>query len=353
MSDSKTYILVHNGQALSYNGSFGWMSPNDAKKDTGKAAQWNVTTDHDGFHLKNALGYTLTFNPNSKNFYGIDNDAAALNQVVYYLNSRLMVHDHDTYYQFGNNGSTVAEDGLTFQLYQKEVFTGLLSGIKNVPVDEENQTFVEVTKIWSDGNEKHLSDTVLIHLYADGKDTGRTLLLDAKKNWTGGFYDLPYYREDGVTPVNYTVVEDTVSGYVTIYSDPVLKEGIPADVWKSATVLNINGSFRFVSGGYALAVDPTDNSVISIQNDVSDLSQHWKAVKSGTKTILQNVKTGRYLAQNNSGLYTTTSANSAATAAIDGKRLKLNSVFVELSASHAGSTGSSANATELTVLTLT
>ena len=353
MSDSKTYILVHNGKALSYNGSFGWLEPAEAEKDSGKAAQWSVTTDHDGFHLKNALGYTLTFHANSKNFYGVDNDMASLNQVIYYLNSRLVVHDHDAYYQFGNNGTAVGQDGLTFQLHQKEVFTGLLTGIKNVPVDEENQTYVEVTKVWSDGNDKHLSDTVLIHLYADGKDTGRTLLLNAKNNWTGGFYDLSYYREDGITQVHYTVLEETVSGYVTHYSDPVAKESMTVDVWKNASALSVNGMYRFVYAGYALAVNPADNSIVSVQNDAADPNQQWKAVKAGTKTVLQNVGTGLYLAQNDSGLYTVTAANSAATATKDGSRIKLNTVFLELGASYVGTTGNNANATELNILTLT
>ena len=96
-------LLVHNGRALTYNGSFGWMDLALARDDTSGAAHWKVTTDHDGFHLKNELGYTLTYG--NGRFYGVNDDAVNLNQVVYYLNSRLMVHDHDVYYQFGTNGS--------------------------------------------------------------------------------------------------------------------------------------------------------------------------------------------------------------------------------------------------------
>ncbi|MEE0264423.1 MAG: Cna B-type domain-containing protein, partial [Acutalibacteraceae bacterium] len=106
MSDSKTYLLVHNGQALTYNQSgFGWMSPETAKLDTSTAAHWRVTTELDGFHLKNTLGYTLTFDRKTNKFYGVNDDSADLNQVVYYLNSRLVIHDQDVYYQFGSDGS--------------------------------------------------------------------------------------------------------------------------------------------------------------------------------------------------------------------------------------------------------
>lgn len=340
MSDSKTFLLVHNGQALTYNGSFGWMSQEDAKKDDSLSAQWNVTTDHDGFHLKNGLGYTLTYS--NSGFYGVDDDRTERNQVFYYLNSRLMAHDHDVYYQFGTNGSVVSEDGLAFTLYQKEVMTGFLTNIINVPVDEDDQTYVEVNKVWSDGAEKHVNGLVIIRLYADGRDTGRYITLNAGNDWKGGFYDLPYYREDGVTPVVYTVVEDDVDNYVAQYSQAVVLPGLEVQIWQDVTAISANGTYRFVSGANSLAVD-ADNNVVSAHSDLNDTYQQWTAVSYNNRIILRNVGSKRYLALSGSSLYTTSRATSAAAITLSNELVRVGQMYLEITASHAGVTSNAAN----------
>ncbi len=343
MTDSKTFILVHNGQALTYSGTrFGWMDPAEAEKDESLSAQWTVTTDHDGFHLKNGLGYTLTYRSNG--FYATQSDNVDLNQVFYYLNSRLVVHDHDVYYQFGTNGSVVLEDGLAFTLYQKEVMTGFLTNIINVPVEEENQTYVEVNKVWSDGADKHVNGSVTIRLYADGKDTGRYITLNARNDWKGGFYDLPYYQEDGETVVVYTVVEDPVQNYATEYSEGIVLEGLPVDIWADAGSITANNTYRFTNGSYALAVD-ADGNVISAQSDPDDPFQQWKAVTYNWSTILQNVGSGRYLAASGSALTTTANNRSAAAVTMNNGLARLGQAYLEISPSHVGTTGNPANIT--------
>ena len=342
MSDSEIYLLVHDGQALSYNGSFGWVTPEAAKLDSGKAAQWSVTTDHDGFHLKNGLGYTLTFNPSAKNFYGINNDAAALNQVIYYLNGRLVVHDHDVYYQFGTNGTAVADDGLAFTLYQKEVFTGLLSGITNVPVDEESQTYVEVTKIWRDGKENHTEDSVIISLYADGKDTGRDIVLNAANNWTGGFYDLPYFQADGTTVIEYTVVEDPVLNYIPEYAEGTVLPGLPTTIWQNASSLQAGKIYSILSGSYALAMK--DGDVTSVPRNMTDLNQQWEAVNVSGTIRLRNLGTNTYLGRSSSDLYPASQSASAAIT-LSGGRISFGTQYLELGAGYVSATNNSANAT--------
>ena len=344
MSDSKTFLLVHNGNALTYDGRrFGWIDPETAKLDSSLAGQWSVTTDHDGFHLKNGLGYTLTYSANG--FYGVNSDDVNLNQVFYYLNSRLVVHDHDVYYQFGTNGSVVSEDGLAFTLYQKEVITGFLTGITNVPVEEEDQTYVEVNKVWADGNELHAGASVTINLYADGKDTGRDLILNEENDWSGGFYDLPYYQEDGTTPVVYTVVETAVRDYTTSYSAPKELDGLPVTIWEAADNLSAGGVYRFTSGSYALAVD-ADGNVVSVQGDLDDANQQWEAVTYGSTIRLRNVGTQRYLAVNGTTLYTTTRQSGAVSAELtDDGYVKLDQVYLEIGSGYAGVTTNTANIT--------
>ena len=353
MSDSKTYLLVHNGQALTYNGSgFGWMEPTQAELDASLSAQWNVTTDHDGFHLKNGLGYTLTFNSDRNSFYGIDSDAMALNQVIYYLNSRLVVHDHDVYYQFGTNGAAVSSDGMVFTLYQKETLTGFLTEIVNVPVDKEDQTFVEVTKVWTDGNENHSDDSVTFSLYADGVDTGRDLVLDAASGWTGGFYELPYYQEDGVTPAVYTVQEDTVDGYAPFYADPEVLDPIPVTLWVGTGSITADSIFRFTSGSTVMAVN-NDNEVVAAVSDLNDTDQQWKAVYTSGKLVLQNVGSGRYLRLYGSSLTTTSSAYSAASVTVNNGKVMLGSVYLEIKSGYVGVTTNAANITDQKITVMT
>ena len=346
MSDSKTFLLVHNNQAMTCDANgFGWMSIAEAEQDESLSAQWNVTTDHDGFHLKNGLGYTLTYGPSG--FYGTQSDASELNQVFYYLNNRLVVHNNDVYYQFGTNGNVVSSDGLAFTLYQKEVMTGLLTNIINEPVVEEDQTYVEVTKVWKDGNDKHANQAVEIHLLADGEDTGRSVILNAANNWFGSFQGLPYYQADGTTVITYTVEESAVTNYLPSYSDPQVLPGVPFSVWTGVTELT-EGTFRFSYAGNSLGV--SGSSVASLVSDAEDTYQQWTLESSGSGYRLKNVGSGRYLSLSNGVLSTTSRSSSAATISMTNNKIAVGSgYYMELSASHAGVSTNSSNATMLLV----
>ncbi len=79
-----------------------------------------------------------------------------------------------------------------------------------------NKTSVKVTKVWEDKNDQDgkRPDSVTIKLFADGKETGKTLILKKANNWTGSFIDLDEYK-DGKKIV-YTIKEETVgNGYIT------------------------------------------------------------------------------------------------------------------------------------------
>ena len=58
------------------------------------------------------------------------------------------------------------------------------------------------------------TNSVTVHLLADGADTGKTLTLDEAGNWTGTFSGLDKYNADG-TEIVYTIKEDEVSGYTS------------------------------------------------------------------------------------------------------------------------------------------
>lgn len=351
MRARKTTLLVHNGKALTCTAEgFGWMEPSLAEQEESPEAQWQISTDHDGFRLENGLGYVLTFDAEQGRFYGAKSGTAEGNQVFYYLNSRLVVYDHDVYYQFAAGGAAVSSDGLVFSLYQKETLTGALIRIINVPVEKENQTFVRVQKLWSDGNENHLEDSVTFRLYADGKDTGRTLVLDAASDWAGGFYELPYCQEDGITKVAYTVEEDPFSGYKPFYEGPEALTPVSEKIWEETDTLEESGTYRFTSGSTAMGVSD-DDEVVPMEMDPEDLCQQWKAVTVNGSLMLQNVGSGRFLSVRDSALAVTEDAGTPVT--VSQGKIMVGSVYLEIKPGYVGVTANAANITDQKISALT
>ncbi|GEM_PF-268976 len=70
---------------------------------------------------------------------------------------------------------------------------------------------IHVTKVWS-GPE---TQSVTLHLFANGTDTGQTLTLNADNNWQGVFSGVRQYDQTTGNEVNYTVTEDPVANYTS------------------------------------------------------------------------------------------------------------------------------------------
>ena len=70
-------------------------------------------------------------------------------------------------------------------------------------------------KVWKDENNQDgkRPTSVTVKLLADGQDTGKTLELTEANGWAGSFKDLD--ADKGGTPIKYTVVEVTVTGYTS------------------------------------------------------------------------------------------------------------------------------------------
>ena len=345
LEDSMTYLLVHNGKAMAYkNGGFSWINIEDAKSDT--SAQWSVTTDHHGFRVENGNGYAISLN-NSNNFYGDTTKDSKVNQVLYFADSQLMAQHNDVYYIFGQSGQGVTSDGLVFSLYRKTEVTGVIVEIENKPVQEDAQTHVEVSKVWTDDKD-HSKDSITIHLYGDGKDTGRELVLSKANNWQGSFEDLPYYGDDGATPIAYTVVEKVPLGYSAEYTTATVS-GRPTTVWAAVTNLAEGQTIRLSKGSYALASADT-GAAISKPNDLNDAYQQWKVVKEGKNLRLQNVATGKYLKFSEGELTTVNTAKDGSDVIITSGMLQIASKhYLILSGSTLSLSQHSYNGTLLTV----
>ena len=77
------------------------------------------------------------------------------------------------------------------------------------------KTEVPVKKVWDDKDNQDgkRPTSVTVKLLADGQDTGETLTLTEANGWAGSFTNLD--ADKGGTPIKYTVVEVTVTGYTS------------------------------------------------------------------------------------------------------------------------------------------
>mgnify|MGYP000013649700 FL=1 len=77
---------------------------------------------------------------------------------------------------------------------------------------------IPVEKVWNDNNNNDGKRTkqVIVHLYADGKDTGKTLTLSDTNHWKDSFVNLDQYSNGN--KINYTVKEEKVNGYEIGYT---------------------------------------------------------------------------------------------------------------------------------------
>ena len=80
-------------------------------------------------------------------------------------------------------------------------------------VNGVDTTEVPVRKVWKDSNNKYKdrSKTVTAKLYADGKDTGKSLVLSKKNKWKDKFVNLPAKKTG--KKIKYTVKEKKVKNY--------------------------------------------------------------------------------------------------------------------------------------------
>lgn len=91
---------------------------------------------------------------------------------------------------------------------------------------------IPVQKVWSDGNDKHSGDSIEIQLLADGTAYGDKVTLNNKNSWKYIYKNLPKYREDGKTEIEYTVEEIRFPGY---------RSKITGDMEEGYTITNTPG----------------------------------------------------------------------------------------------------------------
>ena len=127
------------------------------------------------------------------------------------------------------------------------------------------KTSVTVTKAWDDaGNQDGIRPGyVTVHLYANGADTGMSLMLGEGNNWFGTFTDLDKYAA-GIE-IEYTVVEDEVEGYTTVIIGNQA-EGYVVTNTHAPELIEVAGSKTWVDNNNQDGVRPESITVSLLAN---------------------------------------------------------------------------------------
>lgn len=320
MEDSATYLLLLDGEALALNGSKLTTVSLENAKDA-PTAQWSVAAYRDGFRIYQG-DYTLVLQDNA--YFTVSTEGG--NQTMYFDGSDIFAVSNNTqYYMSSVNSSgqvTVSTKVQNFVLMKQEVTPVEVQQfvMENTPIDEEDVIYLEVSKQWDTALD--VSDReVVIHLMADGKDTGLTATLNAGNNWAASFEGL----YNGMT---YSVQEQPMPGYIASYSD-VKATTRTITQWYSAGGLALDKTYCFIYNGKALTANGSSLSMTSVDTANVLETQQWMAVSYQSKTILKNVATNSYLYCTRSGssykIALTSSQSSAYTAALSNGRLSLKS----------------------------
>ncbi len=110
---------------------------------------------------------------------------------------------------------TIKED--TVDKYTAVITGDMESGFTITNTHTADTFTIEGTKIWNDDNDRDgiRPGEVVIKLFADGKDTGKTATASVESNWEYEFTDLAKYQNG--KEITYSIQEVPVGGYTAEY----------------------------------------------------------------------------------------------------------------------------------------
>lgn len=172
-----------------------------------------------------------------------------------------------------------------------------------------------VEKIWADGSEG-IPDDITVYLYANGEDTGRSIVLNASNNWSALFYELPSVDANG-NEIVYTVKEETITGFrpkyeeITYEEKYTVQENVTTAVpgyWQNVSATS-GKTYRLQTPGGRVLVNESGSTVKLKTPSAEPVdTELWVVTGSGTSYSFKNVATGRYLTVSSGSI--TTQANS-------------------------------------------
>ena len=127
------------------------------------------------------------------------------------------------------------------------------------------QLSVTVSKVWDDNNDQDgiRPESITVTLLANGKDTGKTLVLNDGNHWIGSFQDLDKY-ENGVA-ISYTIAEVSVEGYTTAITG---NQDVGYTVTNTHTpaVVSVSGAKTWVDNNNQDGVRPESITINLLKN---------------------------------------------------------------------------------------
>lgn len=257
LEHSKSYLLrTDQGYLSTMNGDsdtgYQWVTREEA--EASPLALWTARFSGNRVMLTNQANQTISFyygNGNPTDFFA-STDQGESNEVKRYFNysvwdGRIFLY-FDTYstdYFLTGNRNNSNKFTYDTNIYNSMLITPMLKEvvtvtekldgesfrITNTPLDKE--TSLSVYKAWDYGyavpDDSHEKAQVTVELWANGKQTGRTVTLNLKNRWQGTFQGLPYTDDEGNVIV-YSVKERWESGdWIPHYEEINVTDGkVPA-----------------------------------------------------------------------------------------------------------------------------
>ena len=166
-------------------------------------------------------------------------------------------------------------------------YTSEVKGYDLINTHKIEKTSVSVKKEWDDtkNQDGKRPDSVTVHLFADGEDTGKTVELNADNHWQASFNDLDV-NKDGKA-IEYTVKEDEVKDYETSTSGDAKSGFVLTNSHKTETV-NISGTKTWADNDNQDGARP-DSITIRLMAEGKEIQkQEVKADKDGNWTYAFN-----------------------------------------------------------------
>lgn len=181
------------------------------------------TTSIDGFNIKNThqsatvnVSGTKTWkDQNNQDGKRLDDITVRLYADGQEIKHKTVTAEDDWKYSFKDLPKYNKGQEITYTVSEDEVagYTTDIDGYNITNTHEIEKTNVKVSKVWNDHDNQDgkRPDYIIIHLYANDEDTGKTVELNEENQWTSSFDDLDSYQNG--QKITYTVQEDSVKDY--------------------------------------------------------------------------------------------------------------------------------------------
>ncbi len=173
-------------------------------------------------------------------------------------------------YEFKNLPKYEKGQKITYTISEDSVedYTTEINGYNITNTYAPGKTSVTVTKVWDDCNNQDgiRAEKVTVKLYANGKDTGKTVVLNEGNNWTATFTDLDVKADK--KEISYTVKETGVSDKYSCEITGDQKKGYTITNSHTPETVEVAGTKTWDDGNNQDGKRPTSITVKLLANGV-------------------------------------------------------------------------------------